>query len=73
MIPLSGTGPVSVFPVGLQVRECGKPPWQVRAAVQELADDDLLGILDKDDEMLACAGKTQIFWQIWVDDPTAIL
>jgi hypothetical protein len=46
---------------------------QVGSAVQEVNDDDLYGLFDKDDKMLSSARKTQIFGQIRIDDPAAIL
>lgn len=44
-------------------RQGGQPPRQIRAGVQEIDDDYLLGIVDKHDEVLAAAGKPQIFGQ----------
>lgn len=41
--------------------------------MQEVDDDDLLGILDEDDEMLTCTREAQILFQTRIDQPSAIL
>ncbi len=46
---------------------------QIGSAVQEINDDDLLGIFDEHDKMLSGARKAQIFIKIRIDDPAAIL
>jgi hypothetical protein len=47
-IPVSGTGPALAIPVGFRIREGGQPSRQVRASMQEIDDDHLLGVLDEE-------------------------
>jgi len=61
-----------VIPVGFRFAKSGQPSRQVRADVQKVDDDHLVGILNEDNEVLSGAGKAQILGQIRIDEAAAI-